>query len=69
MLAVARTVVILSEPLSSPSKRLKSEADKRNKLIDATNGKKTRSIIITDSDHVILSSINAKTVTQRLEEK
>ncbi len=67
MLAVSRVVVILSEPSSSSSKRLKNESDKRGRLIDATQGKKTRSIVVTDSDHVILSAVKARTITQRLE--
>jgi regulator of extracellular matrix RemA (YlzA/DUF370 family) len=62
-----RVVAILT-PGSSPMKRLKDEAKERGKLIDATQGRKTRSIIITDSDHVILSAIQAETITQRFSE-
>ncbi len=54
---------------AAPVKRLKDEARKLNKLIDATNGRRTRCVIITDSDHIILSSINPETVAQRLEGK
>lgn len=61
-------VVAIVTPDSSPMKRLKDEAKERGKLIDATQGRKTRSIIITDSDHVILSAIQAETVTQRFSE-
>jgi regulator of extracellular matrix RemA (YlzA/DUF370 family) len=46
-------------------KRLKEEAKKSSKLIDATQGRKTRSIIIADSDHIILSAIQAETIAQR----
>ena len=59
-----RIVAILS-PSSSPMKRLKDEAREEKRLIDATQGRKTRSIILTDSNHVILSSILAETVAQR----
>jgi regulator of extracellular matrix RemA (YlzA/DUF370 family) len=61
-------VVAIVTPDSSPMKRLKDEAKERGKLIDATQGRKTRSIIITDSDHVILSAIQAETITQRFSE-
>lgn len=64
----SRRVVAIVTPDSSPMKRLKDEAKERGKLIDATQGRKTRSIIITDSDHVILSAIQAETVTQRFSE-
>jgi len=48
-------------------KRLREEARESGKLIDATQGRKTRSIIITDSDHIILSALQAETVAQRFE--
>lgn len=47
-------------------KRMKDEAKKRGKLIDATEGRKTRAIIITDSDHVILSALQVETIMQRI---
>jgi len=46
-------------------KRLRDEASERGKLIDATQGRKTRAIIVTDSDHVILSALQVETITQR----
>jgi hypothetical protein len=46
---------------------LKDEAKKAGKLVDATNGRRTRSIIVTDSDHVVLSAIQTETIAQRLE--
>ena len=52
-------------PESAPMRRLKDDAKERNMLIDATQGRKTRSIIITDSDHVILSAVQVETLTQR----
>ncbi|MBI5199628.1 MAG: DUF370 domain-containing protein [Nitrospirae bacterium] len=61
-------VVAVVIPDSSPMKRLKDEAKERGKLIDATQGRKTRSIIITDSDHIILSALQAETITQRFSE-
>lgn len=59
-------IIAVLVPDSSPMKRLKEEARKHSKLIDATYGRKTRSIIITDSDHLILSSLQPETIINRL---
>jgi len=64
-LLVARVVAIVS-PQSSPMKRLREEASSRGKLVDATQGRRTRSILVTDSDHVILSALNPETIAARL---
>ncbi len=61
----ASRVISVVAPGSSPIKRLREEATERGKLIDATQGRKTRAIIITDSDHVILSALQVETITQR----
>lgn len=61
-----RIVAVVSSD-ASPIKRLKEEARKTNKLIDATNGRKTRAVIVTDSDHIILSSAQPETISQRIE--
>ncbi len=65
MVAASKVVAILT-PGSAPMKRLKDEARKAARLIDATQGKRTRSIIVTDSNHVILSAFMAETIGQRL---
>lgn len=62
---VASRIVAVITPSSAPMKRLKEEARQQGKLIDATQGRKTRAIIITDSDHVILSAVQPATVAQR----
>jgi len=62
----APRIIAVVAPGSSPIKRLKDEAVERGKLIDATQGRKTRSIIITDSDHVILSALQVETIAERL---
>ncbi|MEZ0344622.1 MAG: DUF370 domain-containing protein [Caldimicrobium sp.] len=62
---VADRVIAIVNPNSAPMKRLKEEAKEMKRLIDATQGRKTRSIIITDSNHVILSAIQAETIAQR----
>ncbi len=59
-----RVITILS-PDSAPMKKLKGEARSEKRLIDATYGRRTRAIIITDSNHVILSSIQPETIAQR----
>jgi extracellular matrix regulatory protein A len=65
MVAASRVVAILS-PGSAPMKRMRDEARQGSRLIDATQGKRTRSIIVTDSNHVILSAFLAETIAQRL---
>lgn len=65
-MVMASRVVAIITPGSAPTKRLKEEAKEARKLIDVTQGRKTRSIIITDSDHVVLSAVEATTVANRL---
>jgi regulator of extracellular matrix RemA (YlzA/DUF370 family) len=62
---VADRVVAIVSPNSAPMKRLKDEAKKEQRLVDATHGRRTRSIIVMDSNHVILSAIQAETISQR----
>jgi len=64
---VAERIIAIVLPNSAPLKRLKDEAKEDNRLVDATHGRKTRSIIVMDSNHVILSAIQAETVSQRFE--
>jgi regulator of extracellular matrix RemA (YlzA/DUF370 family) len=59
-------VVAVVAPGAAPIRRLREEARQRGKLIDATEGRKTRSVIVTDSDHVILSAVHLDTVSLRL---
>ena len=65
LILAARVVAVVS-PTSSPMRRLREEATERNKLVDATQGRRTRSIIVTDSDHIVLSAINPETIAARL---
>lgn len=62
---VAERVVAIVSPNSAPMKRLKDEAKNDKRLVDATHGRRTRSIIIMDSNHVVLSAIQAETISQR----
>lgn len=66
-LVLASRVVAVVAPGSSPMRRLREEASERNKLVDATQGRRTRSIIVLDSDHIVLSAINPETIAARLE--
>jgi regulator of extracellular matrix RemA (YlzA/DUF370 family) len=69
VVAASRVIAIVT-PGSAPIKRMRDEAKKTGKLVDATEGRRTRSIIITDSDHIILSALQSETITQRfMEEK
>ena len=65
LVAASRVIAIVS-PQAAPMKRLRNEASSRGKLIDATQGRRTRSIIVMDSDHVILSAINPETIASRV---
>ena len=65
-IVVADRVIAIVAPASAPMKRLKEDAKQDNKLVDATMGRRTRSIIITDSNHVILSGVQVETIANRL---
>ena len=67
MVSANRLVAIVS-PESAPIKRIIADARERGSLIDATYGRRTRAVIITDSDHVILSAVQPETVANRLDE-
>ena len=62
---VSERVVAIVSPNSAPMTRLKDEAREDRRLIDATHGRRTRSIISLDSHHVVLSAIQAETISQR----
>ena len=62
---VSERIVAIVSPNSAPMKRLKDEAREEKRLIDATHGRRTRSIIIMDSNHIVLSAIQAETISQR----
>ena len=68
MISAARVLAVLS-PDSAPIKRVIQEAKDRAMLIDASYGRKTMSVILMDTDHVILSTLEPETVNQRWAEK
>ena len=65
MVSAARLVAVVS-PESAPIKRIITDAREKGQLIDATYGRRTRAVIITDSGHIILSAIQPETVAGRL---
>ena len=62
----AGRIVAIASPDSEPIKRLVRDAKEDGRVIDASCGRRTRSVIITDSEHVILSAIQTETITNRL---
>ena len=62
----SRVVAVVGSQ-SSASRRLRAEAEKRNLLIDATQGRRTRSILVMDTGHVVMSAVNPETVSARIE--
>jgi regulator of extracellular matrix RemA (YlzA/DUF370 family) len=67
-LVVAKRVLAVLSPNSSPMKRLREEARSAGLLLDATQGRRTRSLIIMDSGHVVLSSVQVETMAVRFEQ-
>ena len=65
MVSASRLIAIVS-PESAPIKRMVQEARDRGVLVDATSGRRTRAVLITDSDHIILSALQPETVAGRL---
>ncbi|WP_102346994.1 extracellular matrix/biofilm regulator RemA [Bacillus sp. Marseille-P3661] len=65
----ANRIISIVSPESAPIKRIIQVARENGVLIDATYGRRTRAVIITDSDHVILSAVQPETVAQRLVNK
>jgi extracellular matrix regulatory protein A len=61
-----KRIIAIVSPESSPIKRLISDARERNQLIDGTYGRRTRSVIICDSGHLVLSPVQPETVANRL---
>ncbi|NBD17690.1 MAG: DUF370 domain-containing protein [Cyanobacteria bacterium] len=61
----ANRVVAIVSPESAPIKRIVTDARDRGQLVDATYGRRTRAVIITDSSHIILSAIQPETVAHR----
>lgn len=65
-IVAANRIIAIVAPESAPIKRIIQEARDRGMLIDATYGRRTRAVILTDSDHVILSAVQPETVVHRV---
>lgn len=65
----ANRLIAIVSPESAPIKRIIQESRQKGNLVDATYGRRTRAVIITDSDHVILSAVQPETVAHRLSDK
>ena len=68
-MVAADRVVALASPDSAPVKRLVQDAKDEGRVIDVSCGRRTRAVIITDSEHVILSAIQTETITNRLSDE
>jgi len=64
-IVAANRVIAIVAPDSAPVKRIVQEARERGTLIDATYGRRTRAVVITDSGHVLLSAVQPETVAHR----
>ena len=63
----ANKIIAIVSPESAPIKRMVQEAKDKGTAIDATYGRRTRAVVITDSDHLILSALQPETVASRLD--
>ena len=68
LVSVSRLIAVIT-PESAPVKRMISEARQRGMLLDATFGRKTRAVLVMDSDHIILSALNPETLANRMNQK
>lgn len=66
-IALSNRILAIVKPESAPIKRLIQEAKDKGKVIDATYGRKTRAVIITDCEYVILSAVQPETIAQRFD--
>ena len=65
-LVAAERIVVIAGPDSAPIKRLVQDARDAGRVIDVTCGRRTRAVLLTDSEHVILSAIQSETISNRL---
>ena len=68
-IVAANRIIAIVSPESAPIKRIVQEAREKGVLIDATYGRRTRAVIVTDSGHVVLSAVQPETVANRLDLK
>lgn len=68
-IVAANRIIAIVSPESAPIKRIIQEARENGRLVDATYGRRTRAVVITDSDHIVLSAVQPETVSHRLVDK
>lgn len=68
-IVISSRIVSVISPESAPVKRIIKEAEERSKLINATFGRRTKAVIVTDSDHIILSALQPETISARIAEE
>ena len=68
-IVAANRIIAIVSPESAPIKRVVQEAREHGKLVDATYGRRTRAVVLTDSDHIILCAVQPETVAHRLSGK
>ena len=68
IVAASRIVSVIS-PESAPVKRIIKDAEERGKLVNATFGRRTRAVIVTDSDHIVLSALQPETISAKLSQE
>jgi len=66
---ISGRIIAIVSPKSAPIKRFITEAKKGSKLVDATSGRQTRAVVVTDSGHVVLSAVMPSTLLARLENR
>jgi regulator of extracellular matrix RemA (YlzA/DUF370 family) len=67
-MVAAERIVVIAGPDSAPIKRLVQDAKEAGRVIDVTCGRRTRAVLLTDSEHVILSAIQSETISNRLDD-
>lgn len=68
-IVLSEKVVAVISPESAPIKRVIREAEEKGKLINATYGRRTRAVLVTESDHIILSALQPETISNRLSQE
>lgn len=65
-IVISSRIISVISPESAPVKRIIKDAEERGKLVNATFGRRTRAVIVTDSDHIILSALQPETISARI---
>lgn len=66
---LSNRIIAVISPESAPVKRIMREAEEKGKLVNATYGRRTRAVVVTDSDHIVLSALQPETIAMRITEE